>query len=322
MTRNGPEAGVRGIVRVTLLDSLDDFGERLDGFGGALRQRDELNAIRKVLTGDRAQFYDLKRAGWRQVWESPMKAAAIVLVAASLLLSCSVPTEVGGYDDPIEYTGPNSCEHAFDGECDEPGYCAVGTDTADCGSSEPDDPGTDSSNPLAEGLIHGWQLIDAVYEPGLAELPANAWPAGPELITGPPTVGTSVDGTTTWTFSSTYPISSIRVRALHRDEHGYLNAYSVFRYDMPAPTESPSISFRERADSSAGVAESRADRAGVAAAFRPRDNPFQAFSFATDRGAFTSSENCNPFSDPSQCDSCYQQPCVRSSDGAACTCGK
>lgn len=28
--------------------------------------------------------------------------------------------------------GTNSCEYAYDGECDEQGACAPGTDTADC----------------------------------------------------------------------------------------------------------------------------------------------------------------------------------------------
>lgn len=31
--------------------------------------------------------------------------------------------------------GTDSCEYAFDGVCDEPGYCATGTDTTDCSGS-------------------------------------------------------------------------------------------------------------------------------------------------------------------------------------------
>lgn len=31
----------------------------------------------------------------------------------------------------------NTCNHAYDGECDEPTYCTSGTDTFDCGTSSP-----------------------------------------------------------------------------------------------------------------------------------------------------------------------------------------
>ena len=34
--------------------------------------------------------------------------------------------------DTTDCEGPDSCEHAHDGECDEPGLCRTGTDTTDC----------------------------------------------------------------------------------------------------------------------------------------------------------------------------------------------
>ena len=39
----------------------------------------------------------------------------------------------------------NSCRYAYDGECDEPTYCAWGTDSSDCGGSSPPPPPTASS---------------------------------------------------------------------------------------------------------------------------------------------------------------------------------
>merc|ERR1719461_1762624 len=35
---------------------------------------------------------------------------------------------------PLPPLGPDSCQWAKDGECDEPGHCPTGTDTSDCGN--------------------------------------------------------------------------------------------------------------------------------------------------------------------------------------------
>ena len=43
-------------------------------------------------------------------------------------------------------TGQDSCEYAFDGECDEPTYCHSGTDTSDCGGSGNSGGGSDYEN--------------------------------------------------------------------------------------------------------------------------------------------------------------------------------
>ena len=37
---------------------------------------------------------------------------------------------------PLHPVGDNSCEHAFDGKCDEPTDCRTGTDKNDCQGSE------------------------------------------------------------------------------------------------------------------------------------------------------------------------------------------
>ena len=57
-------------------------------------------------------------------------AVAVLLVLAA----CSQAVMGNGADGNGDggAPGPNSCEYANDGECDEGTYCSVGTDTADC----------------------------------------------------------------------------------------------------------------------------------------------------------------------------------------------
>ena len=50
-----------------------------------------------------------------------------------LVLALVVGCSSGGGNGNGQTAG-NTCEYAFDGECDEPDYCAYGTDTYDCGS--------------------------------------------------------------------------------------------------------------------------------------------------------------------------------------------
>ena len=56
-------------------------------------------------------------------WKRPAKLMALAVVG------CSSGGGGGGH------YSENSCEYAFDGECDEPDYCAPGTDSYDCGSN-------------------------------------------------------------------------------------------------------------------------------------------------------------------------------------------
>ena len=42
--------------------------------------------------------------------------------------------------------GSDSCEYAFDGACDEPAYCAYGTDSTDCGGSSSAGHGDESND--------------------------------------------------------------------------------------------------------------------------------------------------------------------------------
>ena len=47
----------------------------------------------------------------------------------------------GAAPPPASAQGDNSCEYAFDSDCDEPGVgtglCAAGTDSADCANPNP-----------------------------------------------------------------------------------------------------------------------------------------------------------------------------------------
>ena len=47
----------------------------------------------------------------------------------------NVPSPHGKNHLGTHSSGPNSCQYANDGTCDEPDLCSSGTDTADCGSS-------------------------------------------------------------------------------------------------------------------------------------------------------------------------------------------
>jgi len=61
---------------------------------------------------------------------SPVQAAQFVPVDD---IPGIVPPDVDLPDPlPTPTRLNNSCRYAFDGECDEPRYCAVGTDTFDC----------------------------------------------------------------------------------------------------------------------------------------------------------------------------------------------
>ena len=63
-------------------------------------------------------------------------------VALVVLAACeqAATGDTGGDESPIVAAGPNSCEFANDGECDEGTLCPSGTDTADCALVEPPTP--------------------------------------------------------------------------------------------------------------------------------------------------------------------------------------
>lgn len=58
----------------------------------------------------------------------------------------------------------NSCEYAFDGECDEPDYCAPGTDSYDCGSNA-------QPAPKATITCNGKQCTGSWKVGGLIDMP-------------------------------------------------------------------------------------------------------------------------------------------------------
>ena len=64
-------------------------------------------------------------------WDSGSPSAASSSASASQP-SASEPAP----SQTATETGPNSCRWANDGECDEPTYCAFGTDTADCQAAQ------------------------------------------------------------------------------------------------------------------------------------------------------------------------------------------
>ena len=89
---------------------------------------------------------------------------ATLILSCVLLSACRqeqidaalVVTEIliGGSGNNTGYgSGSNSCQYAFDGACDEPTYCAYGTDTTDCsgGSSSGYGSGNDSCQYAFDG---------------------------------------------------------------------------------------------------------------------------------------------------------------------------
>lgn len=77
------------------------------------------------------------------------------VVAGLMVLAmagCQQATVGGTEDDEVPIAvGPNSCEYANDGDCDEGTFCAVGTDAADCAEDDP--PTGDDPQPLISAWV-------------------------------------------------------------------------------------------------------------------------------------------------------------------------
>ena len=72
-------------------------------------------------------------AAVKQFSDPALQAAQTCTGKACTEIDSCIEAQLGLSSGGSSSSGSNSCEWAFDGYCDEPEYCAPGTDTYDCG---------------------------------------------------------------------------------------------------------------------------------------------------------------------------------------------